>query len=165
MAHPERLSETRAFVRHRVRVGRTPTRARAISRLPSFFILRHSARMSDYRFFDRLRPDAAAERRAIIAGLFMPKTQGVPKFMGHGRCVAPTENVDDLSNSEGGTQADRRVAPMRYSDSRGPATFTVAYILQVHLYLQIYWNCLYSLYDISISIWVIQFTKLSMSRC
>src|SRR5213076_3127866 len=79
MAHPERLSVTRAFVRHRVRVGRTPTRVRAISRLPSIFILRHSARMSDYRFFDRLRADAAAERRAIIAGLLASAPAIAPK--------------------------------------------------------------------------------------
>src|ERR1041385_4844217 len=49
-------------------VGRTPTTVSAIARLPSPCILRHSAPMSDYRFFDRLHPDAAAERRAIIAG-------------------------------------------------------------------------------------------------
>ena len=60
-------------------VGRTPTRAREIGRLPSTFILRHSALMSDYRFFDRLRADAAAERRAIIAGLLSRSAAIAPK--------------------------------------------------------------------------------------
>jgi len=35
--------------------------------------------MSDYRFFDRLRPDAAAERRAIIAGLLADSPAIAPK--------------------------------------------------------------------------------------
>jgi len=35
--------------------------------------------MSDYRFFDRLRPDAAAERRAIIAGLLSGLPAIAPK--------------------------------------------------------------------------------------
>ena len=35
--------------------------------------------MSDYRFFDRLRPDAAAERRAIIAGLLADAPAIAPK--------------------------------------------------------------------------------------
>ena len=35
--------------------------------------------MSDYRFFDRLRPDAAAERRAIIAGLWADAPSIAPK--------------------------------------------------------------------------------------
>jgi len=35
--------------------------------------------MSDYRFFDRLRPDAAAERRAIIAGILADAPSIAPK--------------------------------------------------------------------------------------
>src|SRR5712671_6910361 len=60
-------------------VRRTPTRRREITRLPSIFILRHSAPMSDYRFFDRLRVDAAAERRAIVAGLLADSPAIAPK--------------------------------------------------------------------------------------
>src|SRR5512135_1813889 len=65
--------------RQRPCVGQTPTRRRATSRLPSIFILRHSAPMSDFRLFDRLRPDAAAERRAIIAGLLADAPAVAPK--------------------------------------------------------------------------------------
>src|SRR5205807_10101213 len=60
-------------------VGRTPTTDRAIARLPSFFVLRHSAPMSDYRFFDRLRADAAAEKRAIVTGLLAEAPAIAPK--------------------------------------------------------------------------------------
>jgi dimethylhistidine N-methyltransferase len=35
--------------------------------------------MSDYRFFDRLRPDAAAERRAIVKGLLADSPSIAPK--------------------------------------------------------------------------------------
>src|SRR5439155_996828 len=58
----------RAF--HRA-VRRTPTRGREISRLPSISILRQSARMSDYRFFDRLRAgDTLARALARMAPEF-----------------------------------------------------------------------------------------------
>src|SRR5438105_15643442 len=60
-------------------VRRTLTRRREITRLPSIFILRQSALMSDYRFFDRLRADAAAERRAIVAGLLASPSTIAPK--------------------------------------------------------------------------------------
>ena len=35
--------------------------------------------MSNYRFFDRLRADAAAERRAIVAGLLASAPAIAPK--------------------------------------------------------------------------------------
>src|SRR5947207_14035215 len=66
----------RAF--HRT-VRRTLTRRREINRLSSIFILRHSAPMSDYRFFDRLRADAGVERRAIVAGLLAHRPAIAPK--------------------------------------------------------------------------------------
>src|SRR5690348_17474874 len=79
LQHLERSTRTYRFVRHHAPVGQTPTIEQAITRLSALFILRHSALMSDYRFFDRLRSDAAAERRAIIAGLLADSPAIAPK--------------------------------------------------------------------------------------